>query len=403
MSVVEWFRPLNPYGFDEPILKIEKVNFSVNDKTQIAPLFCWAISSKRYALFNIDGSGRPVIRKASAHGLGHLISPYGVEEAPTCFPDPLPAVLSGKEKLQRWHYDVWCAILEAVLRGSPDEVTFDYNPALMGPTVSRYTATSPELLKWFDAWNEGRDYADQIKPHNFLYTLHRRRFAKAEIPDPIEGSAEGSDIRPVAPFERDLKKSIAQAFDRETGRAVSASDLEPYTEALCDYPFRSEAKFLNGDTFDAGPTEHLYVHATEVRYIGKEADRWEEEYYLGLRSGELSIDYGGEPVTGEKAFNELRSAIAAFGKSKVAEATGISRATLAKIEHGIAATTALPLDRVLVSIRELNKRRLYRDQQKDVARAHLQALRQQYGGIRKAARAIGIDPSNFSKRLRGKS
>ena len=400
LGVVEWFRPLNPYGFDDPILKIEKVNYAVDGEKRIEPLFCWAISSKRYALFNVDKDGRPIIRKASAHGLGHLISPYEAKDAPTCFPTPLPAVLSGKEKLQRWHYDVWCALLEAVLRGDPDSVTFNYHPALTSPTVSRYTATSPELLAWFKSWNEGRDYADQIKPHNFLYTLHKRRFAKGEIPDPIEGHAHDGEIRPVAPFDKDLKKSIAQAFDRVTGRAVGANDLEPYTEALFDYPYRSEAKFLNGDTFDTGRTERRYVHASEVRYIGKEADRWEEEYYLGLRNGELAIYYGGDPVKGEQAFYLLRDAIAAFGKANVARVTGISRATLSKIERGKAATTPVPLDCVIAAIAELNRGRSLRERENDAERARLKALVLEYGGLRKLARAVGVDPSNLSKRLR---
>jgi transcriptional regulator with XRE-family HTH domain len=401
LGVVEWFRPLNPYGFDEPILKIEKVNYAVDDTTRIEPLFCWAISSKRYALFNVDGRNRPIIRKASAHGLGHLISPYEKANAPTCFPLPLPAVLSGKEKLQRWHYDVWCSILEAVLRGDPDSVTFNYHPPLNNPTVSRYTATTPDLLAWFKLWNKDKAYADQIKPHNFLFALHKKRFAKDEIPDPIEGHSHDGEIRPVAPFDRDLKKSIAQAFDRVTGRPVKASDLEPYTEALFDYPYRSEAKFLNGDTFDTGRTERLYVQTSEVRYIGKEADRWEEEYYLGLRSGELAVDYGGDPVKGGQAFVLLRNAIAAFGLSNVATVTGISRATLSKIERGKAATTHVPLDPVITAIAELNRGRSVRERECDAERARFQALRLQYGGVRKAARAIGMDPSNFSKRLKG--
>ena len=38
----------------------------------LEPLYCYTISSKRYVLFNLDAKGRPILRKASAHGLGHL-------------------------------------------------------------------------------------------------------------------------------------------------------------------------------------------------------------------------------------------------------------------------------------------------------------------------------------------
>jgi hypothetical protein len=70
-----WFVPLNPYGFNESLLKLEDANFGLKDAKSLEPLYCYAISSKRYALFNLDAKGRPVLRKASAHGLGHLRSP----------------------------------------------------------------------------------------------------------------------------------------------------------------------------------------------------------------------------------------------------------------------------------------------------------------------------------------
>ena len=69
--IAEWFTSLNPYGTSESILKIEDVNNGV-DGNEAAPLHCWAVSAKRYALFNLDQSNRPILRKASAHGLGHF-------------------------------------------------------------------------------------------------------------------------------------------------------------------------------------------------------------------------------------------------------------------------------------------------------------------------------------------
>jgi hypothetical protein len=39
------------------------------------PPLCLAVSAKRYLLFNRK-DGQPIIRKASGHGLGHLLAPY---------------------------------------------------------------------------------------------------------------------------------------------------------------------------------------------------------------------------------------------------------------------------------------------------------------------------------------
>ena len=48
---------------------------SIGDHLQ--PLFCLAISSKRYVLFNRDADGRIVLRSRSDHGLGVYLDPTG--------------------------------------------------------------------------------------------------------------------------------------------------------------------------------------------------------------------------------------------------------------------------------------------------------------------------------------
>ena len=73
-SICEWFSLLNPYEKKGPIFKIEDANYAITHDLgarKLEPLFCYCISAKRYALFNVGPSGEIVIRKASAHGLGH--------------------------------------------------------------------------------------------------------------------------------------------------------------------------------------------------------------------------------------------------------------------------------------------------------------------------------------------
>jgi hypothetical protein len=74
--VREWFTPLNPYADSSPLLKIEDENYSLQKQGELEPLYCYAISSKRYALYNLDENDKPVLRKVSEHGLGHLLPPY---------------------------------------------------------------------------------------------------------------------------------------------------------------------------------------------------------------------------------------------------------------------------------------------------------------------------------------
>ena len=59
-----WFKSLNPYGAGESLLKLEDANFCLRNSNVLEPLYCYTISSKRYALFNRDAKGRPVLRKA---------------------------------------------------------------------------------------------------------------------------------------------------------------------------------------------------------------------------------------------------------------------------------------------------------------------------------------------------
>lgn len=81
-SIQQWFAPLNPYQSGGSLLKIEDDNYRLKgDKPtkDLCPLFSYVISAKRYVLFNLDNQNRPILRKASAHGLGHLRPPNDVQ------------------------------------------------------------------------------------------------------------------------------------------------------------------------------------------------------------------------------------------------------------------------------------------------------------------------------------
>lgn len=285
--VIDWFEPLNPYQKPGSILKVEDANYPVGGGSQIVPLYCYAISAKRYALFNLDKEGRTVLRKASAHGLGHLIAPYGQDDAPADI--PLPSVSLSEIGVERWQYDLWFKIIEVALSGYPDQVALDYHPALGRPAASRYGATSPRLLKWFKPWNSGRGYANQVKPFNFLISFQARNgvwgdFRSSEVAEmPGRGRPrKPKELSPVAPFHTDTADAATRAFDRVSGEPVSIHQLKTYAEALAQYHLSPEPKFAHARYFDRGQTERRHVVASNVRLIGKEGHRVEED---GLTNG----------------------------------------------------------------------------------------------------------------------
>ena len=182
--------------------------------------------------------------------------------------------------VKRWQYDLWFKIIQAALAGSPDRVTLDYHPALKLPAVSRYGATSPHLLKWVERWNEGKPYAEQIKPFGFMCSFMPRSGPFAEFGEPVEVDptlrgrpTKAPKPKPVAPFSTDPAEAVRLAFDRDSGEPINPAALKTYAEALAQFHISTEDKFENGDFCDRGRTERRHVVAERIMLIGKEANR----------------------------------------------------------------------------------------------------------------------------------
>lgn len=280
--VIERFNSLNPYRFAGSILKAEDQNYEPGAKPEsgkFQPLYCLSISAKRYALFNIDNGGRPVIRKFSAHGLGHLMEPYPDDQPAAGVIAPVSDVheLGGK----RWQYDFWYHVIRAALVGKPNQVRRDYHTAFEQPAMLRYGATSPAMLRWMKVFNADKPYDDQVKPYGFMVGFLPRAggaFAEdwhAELVEEVRAGRPHAEKRvsPIAPFDRDPAKAVAKAFDRNTGRRIDLSELRTYAEALALYHVSAEEKFGNGGPADVGPTVRRHLHITKTGLIGKEANQ----------------------------------------------------------------------------------------------------------------------------------
>jgi hypothetical protein len=276
-EIVNWFKVLNPYKKKDSILKFEGVNFGINSNRE-CPLYCFAISSKRYALFNLGNNNEPILRKASAHGLGHLMDPYNEYQAP---PDSAaPQISLAEIGVKLWHHDLWIRIVEAAIAGTPNRVNYDWHSALSRPAALRYSASSPELLAWLDKWNSRNDYSRQVRPFGFLlsYTARAGVFAPPEAPQIVDTVTRGRPrargaIAPVAPYNSDPIQAVSGVFDRISGSAVPHERLKTYAEVLAQYHLSPEDKFSGGRFLDRGRTERRQIVATEYIWIGKEANK----------------------------------------------------------------------------------------------------------------------------------
>lgn len=343
-AICAWFEPLNPYEQKGSLLKIEDANYPLGtnpSEAKFEPLYCYCISSKRYALFNLSDEGKPIIRKASAHGLGHLMAPYAEDDARGSIPPPgLPLSEIG---VARWQYDFWYQILCADLAGHPDQVDLSYHPTLSNPAASRYGASTPELLRWFKPHNNGRPYIDQVKPFNFMVCFQGRPVLALDEADAVSIRKKGPKpkprpIKPVAPFSKDIAETSKHAFDRETGKPVPAEALKTYREALARYHLRPESKFLNGDYLDRGRTERRHIQATTAVHTGKEANKWEEQFFSGSDEEALT-EYGANAMPGSLD-RQLRQIYKKSGQRETAQRLGISRTVLRKaISQGLKSVT----------------------------------------------------------------
>jgi hypothetical protein len=397
-AITNWFAALNPYDFGGSTLKVESENSSlVTGEPQ--PLYCWAVSSKRYALFNLASDGTPMLRKVSAHGLGHLQPPYNADNAPADIPAPPDSVL--RSGVERWHCDLWYQIVSAALEGKPNHPRLDFHPAMNAPAISRYGATAPDLLRWFGGFNAYRSYRNQVKPFGFLLSLRAKRgWDDGEAIDtPVQRGRprKARAPKPVAPFDRDPAKAAATAFDRETSEPVPATALQSYAQTLAQYHLHTESKFIGGDYLESGTTRRRHIHVTGIRHIGKEADEWERQAVLGL-DDEAVTDFG---LTAEKVAEldgKLAELVAGLSMSKAAKAVSISPAKLRSILSGGASTekslASAIASRLPAAFDLLELERTKQTRELLRLRCLIDTL-----GLRRAARQLGLDPSNLKRRV----
>jgi hypothetical protein len=199
---------------------------------------------------------------------------------------------------------------------------------------------------------------------------------------------------------RDPVEAARACFDRETGHPISHDRLKTYAQALSSYHLRPESKFENGDFYDRGPTRRRHVRVVRVEYIGKESNRWEEQYYLGLEDG-ADIPYGPNPNGRSTHAAEMKSLVEEFGERVVASQIGVSRNTLRRIlSGGNRSPSRRMLRQIAAATHTLSAERTDRLARSTRLREFAQAEARKIG-LAELARRLGLDPSNLRKAING--
>lgn len=340
------------------------------------------------------------MRKVSAHGLGHLLPPYRADHPPADIPAPHESVL--RNGVERWHCDLWFEIVKAGLGAKPDMPRLDFHRAMNAPAVSRYGATAPDLLRWFDGHNADRSYRDQVKPFGFLLALRAKRdwqSGEAALFQPRRGRPPKVELpKPVALFDRDLAKVAATAFDRASGKPVSADALQSYAEAVAQYHLHTESKFLGGDFAERGTTRRRHISACGIRHIGKEANELDRQQMLGADS-ELDPDYGLASDAIDQLQSDLADLTGILGNTGAAKSLGVETRRLQAMIAGNVIFDDATLRRQFARLPAAQAKAELLCAER---RQELQRLSQmvQKLGLREAARQLGIDASNLRRKLR---
>jgi hypothetical protein len=296
-AIRERFAALNPYNravVPGSILKVEAENFAPVTRER-RQLYCYGISAKRYCLYNLDARGEPILRKVSEHGLGGVyLDPTDPQELTDLrASDSNEDSVDGEEadspaaidvgRARRWVAEAWTWLLRSALGLPAAEPIW-----LDRPAISRITASTPQTMRPFRAYNEGRSYAEQVKPGNFLLSAHVAPFGHPDGVDPQR-------FHLVAPFQTDPRQWRKMTWldlysgtgykisTTATAGGVGVARVKTYRDVLEEYRTHPESKALGPDGIAGHRATRgllgrrpVYTRSELIRCIGKEGNRLQD-------------------------------------------------------------------------------------------------------------------------------
>jgi hypothetical protein len=313
------FAQLNPYNRSlvPDVLKLETTGI------------CYAISAKRYVIYQRNDDGPIEILKRSEHGLGRYLNPINPDEEE---PDGAP---------RSWIDDAWRWVIDA--HDDPHTPV----PSWAGkPALSRITISSPLLRRPFATWNRGKSWDAQMKPFNFILVATLDPFGLPEHATPER-------FRLIAPYTRNSQNWTRLRWrnmydpDGPTYRIATEGEgplrdsvrVKSYGQVLHEYRLHPEHKFNGPDGqrcrfLTRGLLQRRAVYAAgPVQLIGKEANKLDEvQAGLHTQLQDIMTEYG------ETRSRDLRRLVLPvldrYSGRKLAELLRIDRRTIDRIRRG---------------------------------------------------------------------
>lgn len=313
------FAELNPYNpaLVPDVLKLETTGT------------CYAISAKRYVIYNQLDDGTIDIIKRSEHGLGRYLNPINPHEEQR---DGAP---------RSWIDDAWRWVINA--HDDPQTPLPDWADK---PALSRITISSPLLRRPFTRWNRGKPWSRQIKPFNFILVATLDPFGRPEHTAPER-------FRLIAPYTRRsqdwTRLSWRNMYDPDDSTYRITTDREDlrrgavlvksYGQVLREYRLHPEHKFNGPDGqrcrfLTRGLLQRRVVYAAGPAHLtGKEANKL-DEVQAGLHSdlSDVVTVYGG---TNSKMLRTLvLPVLERYSGRTLAELLDVDRRTVDRVRRG---------------------------------------------------------------------
>jgi hypothetical protein len=306
-------------------LKIEDVN-ELNKLPD--PLYCIAISAKRYVLYNRTDTGYR-IRKFSSHGTGGWQKPDTYESTT---PEPCNDVykLGG----HRWMYDLWYHAIGEIEAGKT-RVALINLPFLKEPALTKVTISTTQLLKRFRNIPDIRPFSFMVMLPSFnqfeLLARSQRNFEKiSESAAPHEATQtyDPSELKGVAfyaPFGKTYQAVHDQIRRMDNNKSI-AIEQKTLAECVADYFSHGETKAANPKGI--GKLERQHLQIIEHIFIGKETNRVKDDI---SEESEGIVEYVEAAKYGRKGVTEL---LKQRPMKEWIRLTGIPKQTLYDIRNG---------------------------------------------------------------------